>query len=302
MGNQIFQYLASRYISKHINNLDITYSLSKSILNGNRDFELNNLLLNPLEISKQKKNDGIWTSRITKNLPLISNEKKERIKFHINLFNKLYEEVYYSSDFIDPLLKLNCYLEIVKNKKQSLKISGFWQNPSCYVNELEDYMSNFINTKNLLPKYIEPNKYITIHIRKGDYCINKETMSTYFKRFSPIEFIILSMQILSQEYKNMPIYLLSDDKSWRLKIVEILSNTINNKITCINTNNHFQDWSIVRHASINICSNSTFSYTAALLNKDNKFQKLRCIVPQWINDRETSFAKGWLKPNGFIEI
>ena len=303
LGNQIFQYLASKYISNHINKLDISYSLSKSIHNGNRNFELNNLLLNPLIITNQKtKNNGIWASRIIRNLPFINERKKQNIKFHMNLFNKLYEEIYYPSNFVDPLLKLSNYLEIVKNKKLSLKISGFWQNPSCYVNDIEDYMSSLINTKRLLPNNIEPNKYITIHIRRGDYYINKESMHSYFKRFSPINFIILSLQLLSQEYKNMPIYVLSDDKSWRVKIVEILSNSINNKITFINTNNHFQDWSIIRHASINICSNSTFSYTAALLNKDNKFQKLRCIVPQWIQDNETSYEKGWLKPSGFIEI
>lgn len=303
LGNQIFQYFASKYISNHINNLDISYSLSTSILNGNRNFELNNLLLNPLKINNQKtKNNGIWASRITRNLPFISEREKERIKFHMNLFNKLYEEVYYPSNFDDPLLKLSNYLEIIKNKNHSLKISGFWQNPSCYLNDLEDYMSTLINTKKLLPKNIEPNKYITIHIRRGDYYMNKETINNYFKRFSPIKFIILSVQLLSQEYKNMPIYVLSDDKNWILKIVEILSTSINNKITFINTKNHFQDWSIIRHASINICSNSTFSYTAALLNRDNKYQKLRCIIPQWINDNQTSFAKGWLIPSGFIEI
>ena len=53
---------------------------------------------------------------------------------------------------------------------------------------------------------------------------------------------------------------------------------------------------------INICSNSTFSFTAALLNNENKDGKLRCIVPQWINRDETAYEKGWLKPNGFIEI
>ena len=303
LGNQIFQYFASKYISNNINNLDISYSLSNSILNGNRHFELNNLLLNPLKINNQKtKNNGVCASRITRNLLFINEREKERIKFHMNLFNKLYEEMYYQSNFVDPLLKLKNYLEIIKNKKQSLKISGFWQNPSCYLNDLEDYMSTLINTKKLLPKNIEPKKYITIHIRRGDYFMNKETINLYFKRFSPIKFIILAIQLLSQEYKNMPIYILSDDKYWKVKIVEILSNSINNKITFINTNNHFQDWSIIRHASINICSNSTFSYTAALLNRDNKSQKLRCIIPQWIGDKQTSFEKGWLKPRGFIDI
>ena len=38
------------------------------------------------------------------------------------------------------------------------------------------------------------------------------------------------------------------------------------------------------------------------LNNENKAQKLRCILPQWINRNETAFEKGWLSPNGFIDI
>ena len=84
--------------------------------------------------------------------------------------------------------------------------------------------------------------------------------------------------------------------------MQILSNSLNKKITIINTNNHFEDWAILRHSLINVCSNSTFSFTAALLNNENKESKLRCIVPQWINREETAYEKGWLEPNGFVEI
>ena len=100
----------------------------------------------------------------------------------------------------------------------------------------------------------------------------------------------------------MPIILISDDKYWSKKLADILSNSINKTISVIKTNNHFEDWAILRHSSINICSNSTFSFTAALLNNENKDSKLRCIVPQWINREETAYEKGWLEPNGFVEI
>ena len=70
----------------------------------------------------------------------------------------------------------------------------------------------------------------------------------------------------------------------------------------IKNTNIFQDWSMLRHSCINISSNSTFSYSAALLNIENKDSKLRCILPQWINNEETAFEKGWLNPEGFIEI
>ena len=126
---------------------------------------------------------------------------------------------------------------------------------------MEDYINYLTDTKKFLPKDVEPNKYITIHIRREDYFLNKGTSDFYFSKFSPIKFIILSLQLLPQEYQDFPIYLLSDDVIWRNKIISILSNIKNNKFTFINTNNHFQDWSILRHASLNISSNSTFSLT-----------------------------------------
>ena len=52
IGNQIFQYLAAKYLIDNINNLKISYSLSSYILGGSRSFELNNLLVKPLLIKK----------------------------------------------------------------------------------------------------------------------------------------------------------------------------------------------------------------------------------------------------------
>ena len=43
LGNQIFQYLASREISNRFKNINLYYSLSNYIINGSRNFELNQL-------------------------------------------------------------------------------------------------------------------------------------------------------------------------------------------------------------------------------------------------------------------
>ena len=149
---------------------------------------------------------------------------------------------------------------------------------------------------------LKPNNYISIHIRRGDYLSNKGILHHYFCKFSPVEFILLSLNLIPSELNNYPIYFISDDLNWRNEIVEILSKRINNKFIFINQMDDLTEWSILRCAAINICSNSTFGYTAALLNSENVDQKLRCILPQWININETAYEKGWLIPNGFIEI
>ena len=303
LGNQIFQYLASKKISKSFKTINLYYSLSNHILSKSRNFELNGLLTKPVKIDCEKINfNDEYISKIIENIPILKKNQKAKIKYKLNSLNNLYFEERGDSIFKDPLLKLIKDLNLIQYKKRKLKIYGFWQNPSSYLSDLKEHMTSLINTKKLLPKGIESNKYITIHIRREDYYSRKDIMDFYFSKFSPIKYILLSHQLIPSEYQNLPFFLLSDDKIWSNKISKILSESLNKKITCIDTTNHFEDWAIIRHASLNICSNSTFSYTAALLNNENIDNKLRCIVPQWINKQETAFEKGWLKPEGFIEI
>ena len=91
---------------------------------------------------------------------------------------------------------------------------------------LKEYMDFLIDTKELIPKGIKTNNYITIHIRREDYYSRKDIMELYFSKFSPIEYILLSLKLIPSEYENMPIFLLSDDKSWSKKLANILSNSL----------------------------------------------------------------------------
>lgn len=303
LGNQIFQYLASKYISDKFINMKTNYALSKYIINGGRNFEINNLLLRPLKISREYNQYGekIY-NRILEKLPLLTEVKKENIKFKLNLINNIYYEKKSDHLIRDPLE--NCFIDLMnlKNKISKLKIQGFWQNPNSYIGNLQNYKNLFINTKKLLPSEVIPNNYISIHIRRGDYFLSKDAIDLYYSKFSPIKFILLALKLIPYDFFNMPIYLVSDDISWQKKIVDVFSFSSDKKIQYIKTNSHFEDWAILRHSAINICSNSTFSYSAALLNNENKGRKLRCIVPQWINKEVTAYEKGWLKPQGFIDL
>ena len=75
-----------------------------------------------------------------------------------------------------------------------------------------------------------------------------------------------------------------------------------NDIVVLEKKDTIKTWFILNNSLINIVSNSTFSYTAALLNTNNLNNKLRCILPKWVNYKESSFEKGWLSPPGFIEL
>ena len=62
------------------------------------------------------------------------------------------------------------------------------------------------------------------------------------------------------------------------------------------------DWTILRNSKLNICANSTFSYSAAILNYKNISSKLRCIVPQWISKDKSSKEIGWISLPGFFDL
>ena len=303
LGNQIFQYLASKYISDKFLNIKINYALSEYIINGGRNFELNNLLVDPLIITEPYKQYGekVYTKIINK-LPFLTKVHKNKIKNKFNIINNIYYEKDTSDKFNNSLEIFFEDLLFLKNKKSKLQIRGFWHNPNAYIDKLENLNNLFINTAKLIPNYLKPNNYLTIHIRRGDYCINRKTLETYYSRFSPIQFILTALEILPSDFINMPIILISDDKEWRNNLASILSAKKGREIKFINTHNHFEDWAILRHSALNICANSTFSYTAALLNPENKNKKIRCILPQWISNEKTSLEIGWSNLPGFIEI
>lgn len=300
LGNQIFQFFAAQYISKKFKNIKTTFALSKSIQEGNRNFELYKLIKEPIKINQEFKqfDDRIYR-KLTDYIPFLSKKNKKKLKYNFDLLNNLYCEKFVP--FNNPLLILSKDLNLIQKNISKLKVRGFWQNPSCYINELNLYRNLFINTEKNLPKNIIPNRYISIHIRRGDYLSNKE-YHNYFLNFSPVKFILLSLQLIPNEVNDLPIYIISDDKDWAYSFSSFLPDHLSQRIKIVKTKYPIEDWSILRHARINICPNSTFSYTAALCNYNNLQEKLRCIIPQWILKDVSAYEKGWLYPKGFIEI
>ena len=70
-------------------------------------------------------------------------------------------------------MKLIKDINSLKYKKKKLKIYGSWQNPSSYLSNLKDSIDFLIDTKELIPRSIKSNNYITIHIRREDYYSRK---------------------------------------------------------------------------------------------------------------------------------
>jgi hypothetical protein len=59
---------------------------------------------------------------------------------------------------------------------------------------------------------------------------------------------------------------------------------------------------MLKNSHLNIISNSTFSFTAAMLNTTNTEQKIRCIMPLWYNRNTTVHQKGWAQIKGSLDL
>ena len=304
LGNQIFQYLGSKYLKEIIPEVNIYYSLSEYILRGYRTFELNKIIIDKIKINQEYKslNSKIF-KKIINNIYFLNKTNKSNLILKFKFLETINEnEFNHKYEFDNTLLELYQKLKSIKYLNSRLKIIGYWQNPSSYVDNIKNIKCLFENTSKFLPSNFKLANYITIHIRRGDYLEDKNIYSKYFSRFSEIQYILGALQLIPRELEAIPIYLISDDYDWVTNLIPLISNNVKNHISVLERKDTITTWSILNNSLINIVSNSTFSYTAALLNTNNLNNKLRCIIPKWINSEESSFEKGWLSPSGFIDL
>ncbi len=299
-GNQIFQYLASKYIAKNNKKQIIFNSYEKY-----RKFDIKRITKEEIIFSENSHNVYSLNDISTKIISKYDLLKKERfldLFINFGFLNRIEEhQIKILKPNSNPLKYL---LEIIKKlkSKQSLKITGFWQNPSLYSYEIKKYYKYFKNTKNILPDFIVPNNYIAIHIRRGDYISNQQIYNYYFSRFSPISFINTALNLIPSDFENLPIFIVTDDPKWVNHWKDQIIKNKKRELKIFNSLDPIFDWSILRYSKLNICANSTFSITASFLNEENINSKIRAIIPQWISIEESAINKGWLSFPGFIEI
>ena len=304
LGNQIFQYLGSKYILKQLPEIEVNYALSEYLLKGYRSLEINKIIIDEIKIDREYNSyKSKVLNKVINNIYLLNRINKTNLMLKFKFLETINEnEFIHKYKFENTLLALYQKLKSIKYLNSNIKITGYWQNPSCYLDNIKNLNLLFKDTKKFLPSNFKSAQYITIHIRRGDYLINKENYFTYFSRFSEIQFILSALQLIPRELESIPIYCISDDYNWASKLIPLISNNARNRLILLEKKDTINTWSILNNSLINIVSNSTFSYTAALLNTNNINNKLRCILPKWFNSNESSFEKGWLSPSGFIDI
>ena len=301
LGNQIFQFLASKFIEKKYKNIKIYHSLSANYPEKSfRKFQLNNILKKEIKLVDDfNYTNNLIYSNLSKRIKLTS-----KLINYINSNNIIYEsEINNTCSISDPINNLSKKIEFfLENKtKFKKKIIGTWENPKSYINILDQMKSYFKDEGFKLPDYANNKKYICIHVRRGDFLSDRDHINGAFSNFSIVNFIIKSLNILPSEFASLPIIVTTEDIDWTNSWIKLLEKKFKKEVLVCN-NDSLTDWYINKNAALNIISNSTFSYTAALLNNFSADNKLKCILPQWIRNNQSSLEKGWTIPNGFLEI
>jgi hypothetical protein len=267
LGNQLFIYFGTKYLEEHLNKRIILISKTK-----------NKLSRVGIKISETE----IILPQIVYQFIITVLAKMSRIKV-INPFIYFNKDVGHETFFHDS------------NKIRF--ISGYFQSFYYFENcsLIKHSKNKFIlesTSRMLFDKEIDFQNSIAIHIRRGDYLLNK---NGYFGLLSA-DYYRTALSKVSKFERYDSIYLFSDSKiSNNFKDeLKIKSNTSVVDMTEISDLDDVATLALLTKFRINIISNSTFSWWGAFLGESDK----TVIAPsKWFRlkqDPKQLYPRNWL--------
>lgn len=259
IGNQMFQYAYAKALEKSGKKVRLDLSKIKCYkLHGGYHLNKYNIDLKEANsISTFLSKIGIPKTVKEKNLFFDKNIDKNNIDKNAYLKGYFQTEKYFK-EIRKTLLK---QFTITKDKSESTKF----------------YEQQITNSQNSC----------SIHVRRGDYISNKKTNSIhgtcslgYYKK---------AIATINKEQKSIQFYIFSDDILWTKKNL-IVKNAIYVDHKCSPN----EDMYLMSLCKNNIIANSSFSWWAAWLNKNQ--DKIVISPRQWFVKKENEVAcKNWIK-------
>ena len=202
------------------------------------------------------------------------------LKFYKFIFLKFNIKIIpnYFFDRIEKPLDLNK----VFKKENPIILFGTWQNLINQYKYSTDAIQLKLKKNIQLPKGFNfKKKFISLHVRRGDYCNYKEAR---FHGNLKINYYLEGVNFLRDKFGDIPVFLFSDDKEW---LRNNLSNLIPNSFVISSAKSSPEiDFYIMTRAHYFILSNSTFSWLAAFLSK---YEKKFIVLPSfWFKDQKIS--------------
>lgn len=244
LGNQMFQYAFAYSLSKKLNkklSLDVTHFNKKSF-DTKRHFELGSY---PIEF------DRIISSK----------------KFFPRILDKIFALKITEKNFsIDNIQRYNLSQKII--------VDGYWQSEDFfmeYSEKIRNFFGEYRSTNTSYNQFwneISRSKSASIHVRRGDYVTNFKASLVH--EVCDLDYFRHAINILEKKLQGVIFFIFTDDVEW------VKSNFMGDRFRIVSANNfnHFEELSLMAHCQNNIISNSSFSWWAAWLNRnDNK-----CVI------------------------
>ncbi len=274
LGNQMFQYAAGKAQALRLNTdlyLDKTHFLTTPLGKVNlRQYELSQFSFN----QKFKHPNFHWIKKYLK------------VKQVYNGFKT----------YIDPHVHFNADFFKISDKTY---IEGFFQSEK-YFNDYSSEIRSDFKFKNPpqglnleLFNKIQSLNAISVHVRRGDYVNNPETLKSH--GICGLDYYQNAVELIVSKVEKPYFFLFSDEPEWvqqNLKLdypYEVISH---NK-----GESSFEDMRLMSVCKHNIVSNSSFSWWGAWLN--NNFNKTIIAPKSWfINpdwDSKDIIPDSWIK-------
>lgn len=264
LGNQLFQYAFGQYLAKTLNT-DVKYDLRLNIHTKDftpRNFELKyfNIEIDhalECEIKKMKYFSTGFAERIERKL--------------VNLFPFLNRHFIIES----PAFSLK-KIRILNNSYYD----GYWQYYD-YPSQIRELLINNLIPVNLdiiVKDYclVSSNvQNVSIHIRRGDYITNVANHAIF--SHCEMSYYQQSIEILNKRFGNLQYFVFSDDIEW------VKLQFKGSEYVFVEGNSPSQDLFLMSRCNHHIIANSTFSWWAAWLNRND--DKVIIAPKNWFRGR-----------------
>ena len=241
LGNQLFQYAFGLFLSQK-NNREVTFDFSFYSTEKHRSPSVKKLNF-PILIADLE---------CVKKFVLFNSFRLN--KYFNQIFNRKTYHVKYKSPHIQ---KVNYY-------------DGYWQNLAWVKPVLEQIKINFeleIKTKKIQDHCKEISGFkntVAIHVRRTDYLLKKN--KKIFVELTSQYYLAAESEIIKQlNTENIHLVIFSDDPDWVKENLNFKS-----KVLIVENNQDYEDLYLMSLCENQITANSTFSWWAAMLNKNDK--------------------------------
>jgi hypothetical protein len=253
LGNQMFQCASAYALASKLDS-QMVFDISVLKQDPKRNFALGPFNIPAILIEKEIENLS-WFKKLMIGIPSNIKNYKEPKDF------------IYDSGFF--------------KQKEPIRLNGYWQNPRYFESVKEEIVKLFHyklsgTAKEWEEKILKNHQSVSLHVRRGDYVNDQQTNAVH--GICSMAYYQEALEILkSQLTVNFTTYIFSDDPEWCQSNFDFIENKVIMPII-----GDVEDLTLMSRCKNNIIANSSYSWWAAYLNKNENKQ---VIAPRkWFNE------------------